>query len=175
MSLFTLYRTGEHLVAGVVAQGVLVAYRWVGRVMAEGGARLIELMLLQLAPHVARRSELETLRSVVVTQLVTPAIGVAARALGDIDKGEGAKGVDGHTAAAFRQLTAYLVEYCSSDNLYRCAADATALHDGREELLLGEVWFRIFLHFFVVLISVKRVGQNCVFCPQRFLGSCGVH
>ena len=110
--------------AGVVLQFFLLAQGRVVGVVREAAAGGVVLVGLDLAGEVAGGGELQALCGWQRAHLVETFVGVVALALGDVDDGEGAEALDGHTATALGELVADLVEDGGQNLFYGGATDA---------------------------------------------------
>ena len=104
-------------------------------VTTEGAAGGVVLSLLHLALHILGRGELQHALCGKAYYLLHAFMVVEIFALWLVDHGEGAKALDGHTAVAFGEDVAYLVEDMGKQGLDGGTGDAATLNDGGGETL----------------------------------------
>lgn len=115
---------------GLVAQTVARAEVRIGRMMGETAARRVEPAGFYLTTHILGRSKLQPALGRQCAYLVLILVGVATRALRDINYGKSAERFYRYTLATLCELVAQFVEYGGKHLLDCRPADSASLNNG---------------------------------------------
>ena len=126
----------------------------------EGTSTGVETAFLYLTAHIARGTELQALRGVVMTDLVGTLIRVAALTLWHVDDGKGTKRLDGNATGTLAELTADLVEHGGKNLLDGGLADTAALDDGGNKTTLIIAWLHNVLRKIKYMLLFMRYAKN---------------